>query len=591
MREIVGSGTMSGMCRLSLAVFTILAGCHSPEFLLWQAEQEKYASMGGDSSGDVEVTTTGGAEPASTGTTGSESAGVSATDPSDMTDTATLSGSATDTGDKADSTDSTDATDSTDSTGTPPVGDPEKPTIVSLELPAKVYAAGPVPLTVQADHTVSVSVRVDGADAGSLIAAGDGLFTGELPVHGAIDNGWHEVEVIAKQGEFEDSRAAMYEVSTPKPGTEAWSKTGPTDSRTNRVALTPAGDLIEVGQTVVSGVPRPTIRLRSRLSGAELWPKGTIILDTREGAVVDVAVLADGRMWVAMNVREPNKDPRPRLALLDADGTATGIEAEGTLGRVVRAIAADAEGGCFAAGLAVVLGDWDVAYWRITAAGEQTLGDAYDYRPTIKDPPHSFRDFANDVLIDGDLVWVIGMSAGPHEGDQTLPTRGMILRMNLHTGEVTAPGIIAPVDGGWTQSVFFGAALHPEGVVVTGYACDKACSKYRIETSRYTAAGGRPWHQPESWGSGLAYGSDVVLDSQGRALVAAAVTQNGTLRGYVFGRRVNEFEGQIVLEHWFPGVGPSEGLGIVRDAFDRIFPVGYITSNGKTQARVTRIHG
>ena len=585
MREIVRSGTIIGVRRLSLAVFTILPGCHSPEFLLWQAEQEKYASMGGDSSGDVEVTTTGHAEPASTGTTGSESAGVSATDPSDTTDTAPLSGSATDTGD------STDSADSTDSTGTPPVGEPEKPMIVSLELPAKVYAAGPVPLAVQADHTASVSVRVDGADAGLLIAAGDGLFTGELPVYGATDNGSHEVEVIAKQGELEDSRLAMYEVSTPKPGTEAWSKTGPTDSRTNRVALTPAGDLIEGGQTVVNGVPRPTIRLRSRLTGAELWPKGTIILDTREGAVVDVAVLADGRMWVAMNVREPNKDPRPRLALLDADGTATGIEAEGTPGRVVRAIAADAEGGCFAAGLAVVLGDWDVAYWRITAAGEQTLGDAFDYKPDIADPPHKFRDFANDVLIDGDVVWVIGMSAGSHGGDKNLPTRGMILRMNLHTGEVTAPGIIAPVDGGWTQSVFFGAALHAEGVVVTGYGCDKTCSQYRIETSRYTAAGGRPWHQPEPWGSGLAYGSDVALDSQGRALVAAAVTQDGTLHGYVFGRRVNEFEGQIVLEHWFPGVGPSEGLGIVRDAFDRIFPVGYITSSGKTQARIARIHG
>jgi len=58
------------------------------------------------------------------------------------------------------------------------------------------------------------------------------------------------------------------------------------------------------------------------MSGAELWPEGTIVLDTREGAVVDVAVLADGRMWVAMNVREGKMDPRPRLALLDADGRA-----------------------------------------------------------------------------------------------------------------------------------------------------------------------------------------------------------------------------------------------------------------------------
>jgi len=295
-------------------------------------------------------------------------------------------------------------------------------------------------------------------------------------------------------------------------------------------------------------------------------------------------------MWVAMNVREAKMDPRPRLALLDADGHATGIEAEGAAGRVVRAIAADADGGCFAAGVAVVLGDWDVAYWRITAAGEQTLGDAYDYHPP-KDLAHSYVDFANDVLIDGDVVWVIGVSAGDHEAKVTTFARGMIVRMDLHTGEVIAPTIIAPKDGDWTESVFFGAALHPEGVVVTGYGCNDACTTYQIQTLRYNAAGERPWYVGEYPNGGLAYGSDVVLDSQGRALVAGAVMQDGKLRGYVFARVVDKQDANVLLKHWFPGVGPSEGLGIARDAFDRIYPAGYVTSGGTTLARITRIHG
>jgi hypothetical protein len=536
--------------------------------------------MGSDSSGDL-GTATDDPEPESTGTIGSESAGVSATDPGDST--APPTDTVTDT-----------ATDTDDATGTgdsPPVAEPEKPHIVSVELPENVYSAGPVPLTVQADHTSSVSVTVDGADAGELIAAGGGVFTGELPVRGAIDNGSHEIEVIATQGKYEDRRLDAYNVKTPAPGTEAWSRMGLAGSRTNRVVTTPAGHLIEVGQTLIDGVPRPTIRLRSGVTGAELWPEGTIVLDTREGAVVDVAVLADGRMWVAMNVREGKMDPRPRLALLDADGHATGIEGEGATGQVIRAIAADADGGCFAVGLAVVLGDWDAAYWRITAAGEQTLGDAYDYHPLDK-LPHTFLDFANDVLIDGDVVWVIGASTGPHdEGDPKLFTRGMIARLDLHTGEPIAPTIIAPKDGDWSESIFFGAALHLEGVVVTGYGRNPFSSLYRIETSRYTATGARPWHRRETWNTGLAYGSDVVLDSQGRALIAGAVTQNGKLRGYVLGRTVDDDNGGILLEHWFPGVGPSEGLGIARDAFDRIFPVGYVTSSGTTQARITRIHG
>lgn len=583
MREIVFSGKMAVMFRRSLALLTLLAGCTSPAYELYLEHADDAGSTDASSDGAAE-TTTGDAPPTSTGGIGSDGADA-AGDTDDATDTTPLSDSATDT--------ATDTADATDTGDNPPVGEPEKPAILAVDLPENVYSAGPVPLAVHTEGTASVRVTLDGADAGELIAAGGGLFTGELPVRGAIDNGSHEIEVIATQGKYEDRRPDGYNVKTPAPGTEAWSKPGPAGSRTNRVATTPTRDLIEVGQTLIDGVPRPTIRLRSSVTGAELWPEGTIVLDTREGAAVDVAVLADGRMWVAMNVREGKMDPRPRLALLDANGHATGIEAEGAAGRVVRAIAADADGGCFAVGLAVVLGDWDAAYWRVTATGEQTLGDAYDYSPTLDDPPHMFMDLANDVLIDGDVVWVIGVSTGKHEDNQFTYTRGMIARLDLHTGKPIALTIIAPVLDGddWKESMFFGAALHPEGVVVTGYGRNLVSSLYRIETSRYTAAGARLWHQWEQWNSGLAYGSDVVLDSQGRALVAGAVTQNGKLRGYVFGREVDEKNGDILLEHWFPGVGPSEGLGIARDFFDRIFPVGYLTSSGTTQARILRVHG
>jgi hypothetical protein len=579
MREIAFVGKVPCMRCLTLAV--LFAGCTSPQYQAYLEEHADDTSHANDastaemSSGGVAPTSTGDAEPASTGAVGSESAGVSATDTADMTDTASTSGSGTDTGDAI------------DTANPPPV---EKPMIVSVELPANVYAAGPVPLAVQAEHTEIVRVTLDGADAGELIAAGGGLFTGALPVRGAIDNGPHEVEVIAQQGEFEDSRPAGYTVSTPKPGTEAWSQSGPTGSRTNRVAVTPAGDLIEVGQTVIGGVPRPTIRKRSGVTGAELWPEKTITLDTREGAVVDVAVLPDGRMWVAMNVNAPNKAPQPRIALLDADGHALGIEAQGTAGRVVRALAADASGGCFAVGVAGVMGDWDFAFWRVTAVGVQTLGDTLDYvKP--KSLPHSFADIANDVVIDGDVAWIGGMSNGKHDADAAPKyLRGILVPMNLHTGNPAGPVIVAPPLGGWPQSAFVGAALDPEGVLVTGYGCDEACSTYRIETSRYTVDGMRTWFQHEGNNAGLAYGSDVARDSQGRALVAGAVTQNGKLRGRVFGRTIGLL-GPVLFDHWYPGVGPSEALGIARDSFDRILPAGYMTVNGETQARITLIHG
>ena len=582
MRDLARTGIMPHMSRISLAVVLLLVGCTSPEYQAWQEENAKYASSGWTSSGDA--ATTGELPAASTGSDGASTtaSGGSGTASAGETTTA-VDGS---------SGDDSAAGDTTTEPVDPPVGDAEKPEIVAVKLPANVYAAGPVPLTVQTLRTGAVLVRLDGVDAGELLAAGEDLFTGELAVHGAVDNGPHEVEIIARQGKYEDSRITGYDVSTPAPGTEAWSMAGPDGSRTNRVALTPEGDLIEVGQTEIGGVPRPTIRKRSGLTGAELWPEKTIILDTREGAVVDVAVLPDGRMWVAMNVRAPNTDPLPRIVLLGADGHELGIEVLGTAGRVVRAIAADTDGGCFAVGVAGVMGDWDIAFWAISAAGVQTLGDTYDYLPTDgMHPPHSFLDLANDVVIDGEVAWIVGASNGKHEDkNQVALLRGILVPMNLHTGKLAGSVIVALPTNGWPQSAFFGAAPGPEGLIATGYGCDKTCSQYRIETSRYAADGERTWFAPETANSGLAYGSDVALDSQGRVLVAGAVTQSGKLRGYVSGHEVG-VNGPILLDHWYPGVGPSEALGIVRDSYDRIFPAGYITVSGKVQARITLIHG
>ena len=572
MRGFVLAGRIPRMVRPTVTALAVaLAACNSPQYEIWVDGQAKFASTGEVVSTGADATSGGPGNESGEGdeTTGGESASVANTDVT----------TATDTGDAADTGDTTDTDDS------PPVIDPDRPVIVSIDLPDEVYAAGPVSLSVQTKSTGAARVMLDGADAGTLNAAGDGLFKGELPVLGAIDNGPHSIEVIATAGPYEARKPDAFEVKAPKPGTEAWSHAGPAGSRTNRVAVTPERDLIEGGQTELGGVPQPTIRKRSGVDGDELW---TVVLDTREGAVVDVAVLPDGRMWVAMNVREPMKDSQPRIALLDADGQPTDVDVLGTLGRVVRGIAADATGGCFAVGVAGVMGDWDFAYWRIDAAGVPTLSDVYDYQPMFE--PHKFRDLASDVVIDGDVAWVVGLSQGQHEDDNPIYTRGVLVPMDLHTAERVGPVIVAPKDDGWWHSAFFGGALHPDGVLVAGYGCNETCDLYRIETSLYTAAGDRTWHEKEDSNDGLAYGSDVVFDSQGRALVAGAVTQNGKLRGYVFGRAVKN-NWVTGIDHWYPGIGPSEALGIVRDSFDRILPVGYLTVNGETQARITRIHG
>jgi hypothetical protein len=577
MRDFVDSGRLCNMRPLTTTVLAlVLTNCNSPTYLAITAEKDALSDVTTDAtSGEVtdvtgEAGTTGdssteaveGTIDASSGT-----GGVSATG-----DTGTTAGNDTGDTDKAD----------------PPEVD--KPSIVSVSLPAEVYAAGPVALEVQTEHTSWMRVERDGVDLGALADAGDGVFVGELPVRGAIDNGLHTIEVFAHHGPYEVSQDAGYKVSTPKPGTMAWSEPGPDGSRTNRIALTADGDVLEAGQVEINKVMRPGLRKRSGLDGTEIWSKA---LDTREGEVADLSVLPDGRVWIAMNVRKPgNLSPQPRIALFDAAGVFTGIEAFGYLGQGVRGIAADADGGCFAVGVASAGNDLDIGYWRVDGTGTQTLGDHWDYVPDpIKNLPHTFSELAMDVVIEGDVAWVVGASNGQHDEGDPSRTRGILVAMDLHTAEVVAPVIVAPKSAPYTQSVFLGAGHHPLGVLVTGYGCDDACTEYQIETSLYGPTGLRLWHKPNAAGAGKQYGSDVVVDSQGRALVSGAVTEKGVPRGYVFAYRIGGEEVFPLFEHWFPpSAAASEALGVLVDAYDRLFVGGYVTTNGATQAHLILLH-
>jgi len=489
----------------------------------------------------------------------------------------------------------TGGTDSTDGADTPSTGETGAasetgdedllPDVVAIELPAVVHAAGPVPITVRTLSAASVRVKLDGIDVGELASAGEDVFVGELAVKGAVDNGTRHVEVIATLGAHEDHDEASFEVLAPDAGTAAWAMPGPLGSRTHRIALTPDGDVIEAGLRIGAGIPRPSVHKRSGFDGSDLWPK-KVLLSELEGHVADVAIAPDGGIWVAMNVKEASQKWRPHVVLLNPDGSPTGVDRPGELGATVRGIASDAKGGCFAVGYAVAEGgDLDVVFQGVNAAHKGTVMGSWDHQPPNA-LPHSFADAAMDVAIDGDVAWVAGLSAGTHDG-LNLHTRGMVVPIGVHSGAVVGPVIIAPEAGSWKHSIFFALALHPEGLVTTGAGCEGECGGIqRIETSRYTPAGVRTWHQPELSAEG-AYGSDVIVDSQGRAIVAGASKQGGVLRGQVFARTIGKVGMLPLWAHWFPvSKEPSEALGAARDLFDRIFIGGYTTAGGSPQTRL-----
>ena len=303
-----------------------------------------------------------------------------------------------------------------------------------------------------------------------------------------------------------------------------------------------------------------------------------------------MAIAPDGGIWVAMNVKEVSQKWRPHILLLAPDGTPTSVDRPGELGDTLRGIAADAEGGCFAVGFAVVEGgDLDVVYQGVSAAHQGTVADTWDYQPDDA-LPHSFADAAMDVVVDGDIAWVAGLSVGKHDNKLDKFTRGMIVPIDIQTGEVVGSVIIAPAAGSWKHSMFFGMSLDGAGLVVTGAGCQAACGGVqRIETSRYTLAGMRTWHQSEESAEG-AYGSDVVVDSQGRAIIAGARKQGGVLRGQALARTIGKFEMEPLWAHWFPvSKESSEALGAARDGYDRIFIGGYVTAGGSPQTRLVQL--
>ena len=335
------------------------------------------------------------------------------------------------------------------------------PEVVAIELPAEVHAAGPVPITVHTKNATSVLVKRDGVDVGELAGAGQDVFVGELAVKGAVDNGTRHVEVIATLGEQEGSDEATFEVKVPEAGKAAWSMPGPLGSRTNRIALTPEGDVIEAGLRIGAGIPRPSLHKRSGFDGSDLWPKKVLLSELEGHAPSGVSAM-----------------------------------------RLVR------------------------------------------------------------------------LPGGPGIDQAALPASGTLTSKVASSLSSCSPSM----------------ALHPEGLVVTGAGCQGACGGVqRIETSCYTPAGLRTWHQTEVSAEG-AYGSDVVVDSQGRAIVAGASKQGGVLRGQVFARTISKIELQPLWAHWFPiSKESSEALGAARDEYDRVFIGGYVTAGGSPQTRLLQL--
>jgi len=515
------------------------------------------------------------------------------TDGTDAGETTTIPGDATTTPTAA-ATGGADATDTGEASGaesgSSTASDAEllQPRILAVDMPAKVSLAGPVAVQVTTEDAALVRGTLDGVELELFEDQGGGVWAGTVPILGAVDDGDHVLEVTATHGPLVGHWPPVpFTVSTPAPGGLAWALLGPSGSTTKRVAVTAEGDVIEVGVVEVGGVSKPSIRKRARANGSELWPEGTIVLDEREGSADAVALLPDGRMWVAMNVANPNKKWQPRIVLLDAAGHETGVEAPTEPGHTVRGIAADAEGGFFAVGFAGSgLGDMDVVIWRMRGDGVVVhSAKPWDYTPIEKpNLVHEFDDLAFDVIIKDGVAWIAAASTGTHEKFETR-TRGIIVQMDLETGVALEPVIVAPPVNDWRDSMLLAIGDHPDGAIVTGTEIKSDGTAQQITVQVYRPDGARTYYKGDFPGP-VAYGTGVTWLAHGVAVVSGVVQDGELLRGLLYGRGGSGTN----FDHYFPGTEPSAANGVARTPYGQVIVVGERTLGGVRQARAAQVH-
>ncbi|HEY8379226.1 MAG TPA: hypothetical protein VIK91_22185 [Nannocystis sp.] len=283
------------MSRLALALSSLaLAACSDGgAFANIQAAPFLTTGSTGETAGTThdELPTSG--EPptstdAGTGTAGSTSADPS-TDPDASTGTGASTGASTG-GDDPGLSDSAELP-------APP------PRVEAIELPESVHAAGWVPITITTSHASAARIELDGVEGDPLTEAEPGVWTGKIPIRGAIDNGTHTITAVAARDDLEHHEDRPLAVSTPTAGTVALTHTGAPGSKHSQIALTPEGDVLAIGTVTVNGVERPALSKHSGQTGQPLWP-APVLLDDREGRGADLAVTPAGDVWVAMNVHD-----------------------------------------------------------------------------------------------------------------------------------------------------------------------------------------------------------------------------------------------------------------------------------------------
>ena len=407
-------------------------------------------------------------------------------------------------------------------------------------------------------------------------------------------NGDHTVVITASRDELKDVETSDFTVHAPTPGKNIWLRTSSVpDSMTHAIAVDSHSDVYEVATLGEGGAARLGVSKRDE-AGDLAWPGEWRTFTAGESRAEDIAVGPDGTIFVLGNI-EDGGHTRSWLAQLDP--VVGGLKGDPQLGEVdepARGLSIAPNGDLAIVGYSTVWGEQDTddvrtKVWFLPGDGE---GFSIEWGHSLDNLQNFFEEVPEDVLFDGERIYVTGSADGKHPGapDEKNRKRFFIIEVDL-VGEV----VREYVAGGTLYATSGGYALAPDGeggVVAVGWACNDTC--VQVGEIQWFAGDGalEPYARQEETGKdGPAFAVDVAYNPAGYNVVASAVSisANFNLGLRVTGRRPDDTD--LVLDYTFDTGSIDMGQAVA------VGPNGYVWFGGARwldnamRALIGRDHG
>lgn len=459
------------------------------------------------------------------------------------------------------------------------------PEILDLDLdPDAPKSAGPVTVTVQVENAVEVWMTVDDGGEVALEPVGDDgtEFVGEIAVLGESWNGLHTVSAVARAGELESPPwEAMFTVTAPPAGTEAWKKKSTlTPSYGNAVAVDSEGEVYELMTFIGNAGGRCHVRRRD-VQGDAVWPQDTVELAAGVYCVgEDIKVAPDGTLWALVNTQEADIW-RWQLFHLDVEGNLLDTPEVSDGNEMGRGLDVNEDGDVLLCGTWPGF-DLPNAWIKLSPV----IGTGWTVPWVYEFGNGSFDERTKDCAFVADRIVVVGEAFGWHDPDQFWQTsRGFVAELGMNSAKLAQD--VAPVVPAFQSGYEAVAPDGAGGYVAVGYTCDAEmvpCSPKVGVAKWFSLDANMTWEQPNASATTV---WDVAASPTGGVVVAAQALDNA--QGFL----VQAWGSGLVNPSWeYQGVLSDYQIatGVAVDPYGYIAAGGYYLADNILAAGVVRLH-